>query len=781
MDADLARALRQLAGMNGVQPSFLDAAGQRQSASPEVLCALLRALGVPAGNKAEVRDSLRAVRLRSYRQAIEPVIVSWEGRPRKVSVQLPEKLAQKSIQVRLRFEDSRVEELKPRFAVLKTKEIEGECFAEKQFSLPSLPFGYHTLEISVGEATFRTLIISAPIHSYSELRSADIPVRSNVNSRRVKSSSNAGATSPSPIGWERAGVRAGTHGDDPSTLDPRPSTVIPRRWGAFLPMYALHSQQSWGAGNFSDWERFSNWIGELGGSVAATLPLLAAFLDYPVCEPSPYSPASRLFWNEFYLDITRLPEFVLCRPAQSLVRSKSFRSRLRAFRRSDIIDYRAQWRARRQVLELVAKDFFSRSSLRRLEFEKFIHQRPEVKDYAAFRAVCDKSKKSWQIWPERLRNGILRRSDYDESTKRFHLYVQWLAQEQMQQLAEDGERAGVNLYLDLPLGVSPDGYDVWRERESFALDANAGAPPDMFFTRGQNWGCAPLHPHRIREIGYRYVLAMLRFQMRHARMLRIDHVMGLHRLYWVPRGFAAHEGTYVNYPAEELQAIFNLESHRNRTLLVGENLGTVPPIVNRSLRRHRLRQMFVVQFEERPDPHAALRQPPPLSVASLNTHDTPTFAAHWRGDDLVDRVRMGLLSKSELKRAKKQRDRLKNALVKFLAEQGFLNDREGQFRPDAVASTPAPVGGERAGVRAGVRAEGKSQAHDVLCAVLDWLGESSAELVLVNIEDLWLERRPQNVPGTSTERPNWRRKTRVTLEEIFNNPEFRKMLMCNCL
>ena len=167
-------------------------------------------------------------------------------------------------------------------------------------------------------------------------------------------------------------------------------------------------------------------------------------------------------------------------------------------------------------------------------------------------------------------------------------------------------------------------------------EASAGAPPDLFFSKGQDWGFAPLHPRRIRESGYRYVLAFLRFQMHHARLLRIDHVMGLHRLYWVPRGFEARQGTYVNYPAEELHAIFNLESHRNRTRLVGENLGTVPPAVNESMERHGLREMFVVQFEERPDPKAALRSPPALSVASLNTHDTPTFAAHWRGDDLVE-------------------------------------------------------------------------------------------------------------------------------------------------
>jgi 4-alpha-glucanotransferase len=222
-------------------------------------------------------------------------------------------------------------------------------------------------------------------------------------------------------------------------------------------------------------------------------------------------------------------------------------------------------------------------------------------------------------------------------------------------------------------------------------------------------------------------------------------VMGLHRLYWVPRGFEAKQGTYVNYPAEELYAIFNIESHRNRTRLVGENLGTVPPEVNQSMERHGLRAMFVVQFEERPNPQAALPQPPALSLASLNTHDTPTFAGHWRGEDLADRIRLGLLPRAKLKAAKKNRTKLKAALIRFLRTQGFLNSRQ-------------------------------SGAREVLRALLAWLRASESEIVLVNLEDLWLEKRPQNVPGTSTERPNWRRKAHLTLDRIFQDQRLRKLL-----
>lgn len=683
-------SLHQLAELNGVQASFMDAAHQRRDIAREVISGVLKALNIPAGNEKEIRESLHSCRLEHHRRGVEPVVVAWKGSRTKVVLSLPARLSKKRAQITFQFEGGRTEKWDAEFCAHKELEVERERFALKEFILPQLPVGYHNAEMNVGDETYRTLVISAPVEGFSECGKG-------------------------------------------------------KAWGAFLPMYAAHSKKSWGAGNFSDWEQFSHWLGQQGGGVAATLPLLAAFLDNPVCEPSPYSPASRLFWNEFYLDIERVPEFTQCREAQNLVSSAAFQKELRAFRRAEFIDYSAQWKARRKVLELLAACFFRHNSPRRASFDAFIRRRPEVKDYAAFRAVCDKLKNSWHHWTERLRNGNLRRTDYEESIQRFHLYIQWLADEQLEGLIRRGEQDGVRLYLDLPLGVNPDGYDVWRERESFAMGANAGAPPDLFFSKGQNWGFSPLHPRRIRELGYQYVLRFLRFQMHQARLLRIDHVMGLHRLYWVPHGFEARQGAYVSYPAEELHAIFNIESHRNRTRLVGENLGTVPPTVNESMTRHRMRGMFVVQFEERPDPKAALPAPPTLSVASINTHDTPAFAAHWRGEDLLESVRLGLMRRNELKNAKKYRGQLKASVVGFLQKQKFLKTR-------------------------------KPNAREVLQALLAWLRTGKAELTLVTMEDLWLEMRPQNVPGTSSERPNWRRKAKLSLDQIVNDARLRKLI-----
>lgn len=681
--------LRSLARAYGIQTSYIDMSGHEQDASPETLRALLATFGVPAGGPQEIGRSWQESRIRVWRRWIEPIIVTWDAKPIRFEVRLPASFESRPLGCQLKLEDGTIRNHTidlSRTRRVRAVEVDRQPVLAKQITLPELPFGYHQLEIATADCVWQSMIIAAPTQSYA------------------------------PPGWRKT-------------------------WGVFLPMYALHSEKSWGAGNFSDGKALSEWTASLGGGVVATLPLMAAFLDGSVCEPSPYSPASRLFWNEFYLDVTLIPEFRRCGAAQRLVGSIPFQNQLHQFRHSSIIDYLPEMAARRKVLELLAESFFaSTDAIRHRGLGRFLRERPKVEDYARFRAVCEKANASWQTWPARLRDGHLRSADYEERVKRYHLYVQFVAQQQMDSLIRSCQAQGVSLCLDLPLGVHPDGYDVWRHREAFALGATTGAPPDAFFTKGQNWGFAPLHPERVREQRYRYVLDFLRFQMRHTGLLRIDHVMGLHRLYWIPKGFSAREGAYVRYREEELHALLSLESHRLRTMLVGENLGTVPRTVHSGMRRHRLRQLYVLQYEQKPDPQWPLRAPPADSVASLNTHDMPMFAAHWRGLDIADRAALGLLKRSHPAKERARRQQMNENLVLFLVRHGFLK-------------------------------RGSRGVSTVLRACLEFLSASRAEIVLANLEDFWGETQPQNVPGTSGERPNWRRKARLTLEQIMRTPE----------
>ncbi len=330
-------------------------------------------------------------------------------------------------------------------------------------------------------------------------------------------------------------------------------------------------------------------------------------------------------------------------------------------------------------------------------------------------------------------------SRYEPRAFQYHLYVQWLASEQLGAVSRAARRRGSGLYLDFPLGVNATGYDVWRERRAFARMARAGAPPDVLFTGGQDWGFPPLHPEAIREDGYRYHIACLRHHLRHASFLRIDHVMGMHRLFWIPRGFDASHGVYVRYHEEELYAILSLESHRARCVIVGENLGTVPPEVNRTMSKHGIRKLFVLQYELPSVTKRPSRAIPSDCVASLNTHDMPPFTAFWEDLDIDERVRLGMLTAASAEEEKKERGTVRQQLVEVLERRKLL---KGKSRKTA----------------------------DVLRACLALLAASRAHLVMVNLEDLWGETVAQNVPGTSTERSNWRLKARHPLEAFKTMP-----------
>jgi 4-alpha-glucanotransferase len=504
-----------------------------------------------------------------------------------------------------------------------------------------------------------------------------------------------------------------------------------RAWGIFAPVYALHSKRNPYAGDLTDFDELMDWLSALGGTVGATLPLLGAFLDEPF-DASPYSPATRLFWNEFYIDIERIPEFA----GRSLPEPRP--------RKTKLVDYKAVMAYKRRILEDLARQFFANAVPQRLEsFVQFIRNNDGVEDYARFRAVMDHQRKPWTAWPNSLRGGSIKETDYDAHAKNYHLYSQWVIQEQLQSLSDRAASRGQLLYLDLPLGLSGTSYDVWRNRDFFVTGVAGGAPPDPVFTKGQNWGFPPMNPEAMRLNRYQYYIAFLRNHFRYAKLLRIDHVMGLYRLYWIPDTLTGDKGVYVTYPAEELWAILSVESHRYGAGIVGENLGTVPPAVNTAMSNHDIRQMYVVQYEIMGDPkRPTIRPPRAKSVASINTHDMPTFRAFLDGEDIDDRLDLGILSKAAATIEHKTRIKMKRALANL---------------------------GRR-------YARGAAPKMGTYYGVLRFLSESMADIVLVNLEDLWEETLPQNVPTTSSERPNWRRHMKLRLDEIRKMSEMAKVL-----
>jgi 4-alpha-glucanotransferase len=681
-------SLQRLARLYNLQTAYFDGLGQLREAPPEAILKVLQSLGAQAASMDDIPSALRARRQALWRRMIEPVTVAWQDRPFRLKLRLPVDLAEAMVVGEIHLEDGAAidcawRETKP--SVPLAREIEGTRYAIRSLSLTiSLPLGYHELHLRVGSLELQSQILSAPFRAYAPPGAA-------------------------------------------------------KRWGVFCPLYALRSARSWGAGDFSDLAEFAALVGALNGDAVGTLPMLAGFLDEPF-NPSPYAPVSRLFWNEFYLDVESIPEFAECAAARALLESEEFRGELTAARTQPLVNYRRVATLKRAVIERLLAYLRSSSSPRRQEFEKFAAARPALRDYAAFRAKTEREQKIWWHWPEPDRGGALTGGGYDESAKLYHLYVQWLCDEQVGRLRGEHGSGSAALYLDFPLGVNRDSYDVWRYRDLFALDASGGAPPDGLFIKGQNWGFPPQHPGAVRRQGYRYYRECLRHHMTRASMLRIDHVMGLHRAFWVPDGFSAAEGLYVHQRAEEYYAVLNLESHRHHVQIVGENLGTVPDYVNQGLARHGILGMHVGQFGVgTAEAGRAVETPPANTVASLNTHDTATFMSFWTGADIDDRLDLGLIRPEQAEQERSYR----------AAQRAALLHNFGVAADDAAA---------------------------VLRRWLEWLAEGPAEFLLINLEDLWLEILPQNVPGTWEERPNWRRKARFCLEEIRALPEFAGLL-----
>lgn len=663
---------------------------------------MLRALGVELD--ADPGPALRARRRERARRILEPVLVRWSGhapatRARVVArVRLPEDTGR--IRATLLREDggTRTWDGRPdQLAGTRPVDGDGERWVQGWLPLPdTLPDGYHRLTLEAGGRRHQALVIQAP--------------------RRV------------------FGADAGSG----------------RTWGVFAPLHALRragdraAAARFGTGHFHDLADLAARVASLGGGLVATLPLLASFLDRPL-EASPYAPVSRLFWNELFVDVERLPELASCEAARAVLASGEVRALDASLEGAATVDYRAAAAAKRRVMEPLARCFFESGGGEDEAYRAFLKRSADAGSYARFRAVVERWGVDIAAWPGRVRNGVIRDDAVSRDTVRFHLYAQFACERQLHAVADRAVASGVGLMLDLPLGAHGRGYDTWWGGDLFADAAQAGAPPDRFFESGQRWGFPPVRPDRSRALGHAYFRACLRHNMRHAAALRIDHVMGLHRLFWVPAGADPDDGAYVAYPAEELHAILSLESHRAGTAVIGEDLGTVPGSVRRAMNDHGVHRSYVAQFAVHAHGTEVLEPVPRHAIASVATHDTPTFSAWWHGADIRERGARGALGKTEVAAQAAHRAALRDALGTFLAGQGLAG---GDARTDAGAA---------------------------LLGLLRYLAASEAAAVLVGLEDLWLETEPQNRPGL-TDAHNWRRRLRLTLDEAFDDPHVRTAL-----
>ncbi len=652
--------LRALAREAGIQLAYRDISGQRHVAQPEQLIAVLQALGLPIAHPGEAPALLRALRWRRLQRRCEPVQVVRYGQRR----------------------------------------------SHLRLLVATPPHGAWTVQIRREDGQVETYAVPADI-----LRVTMRPAPDSVDEEIAAVTVRLPLPSELPVGYHEVTVRGPDGVESRTLLMVRPPAVLlpatiglERSWGVFLPLYAAWRERPDDGATYSRLAELASWIHRRGGALVGTLPLLPVFLSDDPFDPSPYAPVSRLFWNEFYSDVTALPEGSDLDTPLVTVASETG---------ALLVDYATTWRSRRAALATVSERLRADPG-RWAALTQWADQQPEVHRYARFRAAVDRYGPPSR-WPAALhQDRTLDTSDL-ETDARLYLVGQWLASQQV-------AATRAVLYADLPLGVHPEGFDVWRWPHLFVTGVSAGAPPDPFFAGGQVWGFPPLHPERIREDGYRYVRAVLAHHLRAARLLRIDHVMGFHRLYWVPAGASGRDGLYVRYRPDEFYAVLAIESHRAGCAVAGEDLGTVPAAVRRAMATNGLLRLWVLPFERR---NGGFSDPPALAVANMDTHDLPPFAALW--DEWSPAVR--------------------EAVAAWLHERGLLEPAED--------ADPLPA---------------------VTAALLRLLGSSPAAVVVVNVEDLWFEREPQNQPGTGLERPNWRRLARRGLAAITTDLEIAAFL-----
>ncbi|MFC8143038.1 4-alpha-glucanotransferase [Streptomyces paradoxus] len=546
---------------------------------------------------------------------------------------------------------------------------------------------------------------------------------------------------------------------------PRLPAPAGRSYGLLVQLYSLLSRRSWGMGDLGDLAELAGWAGRsLGAGFVQVNPLHAAVPGVPT-DPSPYRPSSRRFPDPVHLRVEDVPEAAYVEEPQRLraLLERSGRLREAVLHQGALIDRDAVWELKREALELLGEVPLGPG--RRAAYCDFIAgQGQALEDHATWCALAEVHGSDWHRWPTGLRdprsaetaqarNGLMDRVD-------FWSRLAWLTDTQLTAAQRAGREAGmpVGIVHDLAVGVHPGGADAWAQQEYFAAGMSVGAPPDAFNARGQDWGLPPWRPDRLAESGYAPFRELLRALFRYAGALRIDHVMGLFRLWWVPQGHPPTEGTYVRYDAEAMLAVLVLEASRAGALVIGEDLGTVEPGVREALRERGVLGTSVLWFERdwdgdgRPLPPDGWRAD---CVATATTHDLPSTAARLTGEHVELRDSLGLLTRPlEEERAEAAADA--GEWLSLLSRLGLLRGTGG--------------GSDTSSEEAEIQ------------AVHRFLLRTPARMVGVWLPDGVGDRRPQNLPGTWDQYPNWRlpiadaQGRPVTLEDLAASPRLHALM-----
>ncbi|MEA5641596.1 4-alpha-glucanotransferase [Cutibacterium granulosum] len=679
-------ALGELADRFGISTQFYDWKGRHTQVGEQTVIAILAEFGVDASTPERARAAAQRVRDDHWRRIVQPCVVLRAGQEGRVDVHVP---AGAPVSLRIVGEDGndhlpwQVDNWNP------DRPIDGRMIGEATFGIPgNLPLGYHELIVTIG--------------------THDVD------------------------GSEADG---GIHATATSTIIVTPNRVgLPRRmgasrvWGYAAQLYSVRSHHSWGLGDLTDLADLCTWSASQGAGYLLTNPLHAAEVAGRM-EPSPYLPSSRLFVNPIYIRPELIAEYHdLDQYDASLIES------LRTTTLDDdpqaLLDRDRTWQAKSQALELIHRVDMSAS--RRMAFTAFrVARGRRLEDFATWCLLSELHGSDWHDWPAELHDphgaavARVRREHADRID--FHMWLQWIADQQLSTAQSSGTDAGmpVGLICDLAVGVNGSGADAWMLNGLFAREMNVGAPPDPFNQAGQDWGQPPMRPDVLEQMAYAPLREMVSNALRHAGGVRIDHIMGLFRLWWVPKGLGPRHGAYVRYNHEAMVGVVALEAYRAGALVIGEDLGTVEPWVRDHLASRGILGTSIMWFETGPDGRP--RQPQQWrehAMSSVTSHDLPPTSSYLRGDHVELRDRLGLLTESvdeERENARRERE----TWLASLRQQGVLEADE-------------------------------DDPEQVTLAMHTLLTRTPSKVINATLTDAVGDPRTQNLPGTEDEYPNWR-------------------------
>lgn len=702
-------SLERLARLRGVGDAYHDHCGQLQHFSLQTKVAILRAMGVATDEPSRVDAEINRIEIARWRGLLPKVAAARGGRI-GFDINVTAREFGSSLLWSLVLEDGG-----RRDGVISTAdcreiwrgEVEGSWITRRRFELPvELPPGYHELQAHVAGGTVqKCLLIISPRECHEP-----------------------------------------------------PAIVAGRRlWGVAVQLYTLRSEHNWGIGDFADLGTMIRWLAPLGAGFIGLNPLHALAPADPQ-RSSPYSASNRHFLNVLYIAVPAVPEYGECEALQRRVADPHFGARIGTLRAADMVDYSGVAQLKLEMLRLLYEDFRERhlrsGSVRAAAFHAFVAAGGrQLQQHARFDAIDRyfrqtlQTDSGWLSWPLEYRDfegfAVQRFCEQHAQEVEFHVYLQWLAHEQLTAAQAEARALGmpIGLYGDYAVGANPSGSETWADPVSYRMGAEIGAPPDQLALKGQGWGIPPQDPLAMQDQRLAGFIGVIRDNMRYYGALRLDHVMSLFRLWWVPAGASPSAGAYVHYPLEQLLTVVALESARNRCLVVGEDLGVVPNEMRVAMPQFGLYAYKVMLFEQEDGRFRAPGEYLRRALATVTTHDMPTLRSYWEGRDIELRARLQLYPTQEVReQVGREREEDRVRLLTALRVQGVA--------PVHPATAQEPFTAELA------------QALHL------FLARSSAALAALQLEDLLGMVEPVNVPGTSHEYPNWQRKMSAGLEDI---------------